>query len=251
MKTSLLLKQLSSDPGLKILKTLKNKPSSHNELLTDLNFFSSNLTRHLHRLTGYNFIERNTDNKYQLTSLGSLLLSHISSLDYISKHKQYFKMHDTSPIPHFLKNNLGDLQNSRMVVQGYYSTEELVNKIKDESDFCWIISNEYKKTYSNHIEDLIDRGIDIKVVSSRELTERVFRTESEKIKNNIKFRVRDEVDFVLCVNDNFAYIILPEKDGSKSWDMLIYSNDDLFKQWCKQCFSYYWDQSSPIFEKAL
>jgi predicted transcriptional regulator len=251
MKTSLLLKQLSSDPGLKILNTLKNKPSCHNELLKDLNFFSSNLTNHLHRLTGYNFIERNTDNKYHLTSLGSLLLSHITSLDYISQHKQFFKTHDSSSIPHFLKNNLGDLQNSKMVVHGYHSPEKLVNKIKDESDFLWIISNDNNETCFNHIEDLIDRDIDIKLITSRKFAVKDWGTESEKIKNNIKFRVHDGVDLVLCVNDSFAYFGLPEKDRSKTWDILVYSNDDSFKQWCKKCFSYYWDQSSPIFEKPL
>jgi predicted transcriptional regulator len=243
VKTSVLLRQLSSDQRLKLLKTLKNKPRRYKELLINLNFYSNDLTNHLRGLTTYNLIEKGFDKQYRLTSLGCLLLSHINSIDFISKYKQYFDTHDSSSIPHFLKNRLGDLQNSRLVGKGYFSPEILVKKIIEESDFLWIVSNEYRKNYLGYIEELIDKGIKIKVLASGEFAEKVCSLENVNIKDNIEFNVLDEVELFLWVNDSFACFSLPRKDGSKDRDFLFYSNDDEFKQWCKQCFSYYWDQS--------
>jgi predicted transcriptional regulator len=249
VETSVLLKQLSSDQRLKLLKTLKNKPSSYSELLKNLNFSSSSLTSHLQGLTRYYLIEKSFDKQYQLTSLGFLLLSHITSLDFISEHKQYFDTHDSSSIPHYLKNNLGDLQDSRLVGNGYFSTEELVNRIKDESAFLWLISNEFINDYLIYFEEFVEKGIKIKVIASGDLAEKVCISGSEVIRDNIDFRLLDEVELFLCVSDVFACFSLPRKDRSQDRDFHFFGTGDDFKQWCKTCFSYYWDQSSPIFEK--
>jgi len=107
--------ELSSNDRTRILSALKEEELKLNEVVHRLDLTATEAFRQLQRLTEASLIERKSNGKYRLTSYGKLVLESSSSLDVVSRFREYFREHDAFALPQALRARLGDLSGCRLV----------------------------------------------------------------------------------------------------------------------------------------
>jgi predicted transcriptional regulator len=83
--------ELASESRLGILRKLMEKDWKMNEVARKLDLTTTETFRQLQRLSEGLLVEKQPEGTYSITEYGRLVLQLSSSLEFVSKHKQYFK----------------------------------------------------------------------------------------------------------------------------------------------------------------
>ena len=239
MKIYELFTELSSENRLCILQTLDEKPMTFTSLIKEVDMNSTEASRQLSRLTEAQLIEKKGDGKYYNTLFGKLVLSSISSLDFISGNSGLFLNHDTSHSPLNLLRQIDALFTGE-IITGVYNTlnthEKLGSGIKS---YMWYMSDDFPRHHLPDIEKKLEEGVEIRVILPKDKCSPSLLT--EKNRKKIGNKVMDEIKISIIVSDIFCMLELPEPDGKIDHDTAFFGYDDRFRGWCKNLFNYYWE----------
>ncbi|WP_319507759.1 transcriptional regulator FilR1 domain-containing protein [uncultured Methanolobus sp.] len=90
------------------------------------------------------------------------------------------------------------------------------------------------------IEKKLNEGVSFRAIYPRDFLEKLLVDIPENILNGTEIRTLDEVEIVINVSDRFGLLALPGPDGKIDRDNVLVGSDDLFIDWCKEVFEYYW-----------
>jgi predicted transcriptional regulator len=107
--------ELSGETRLEILHALETAPLTFTKIADQMGITSSEASRQIERLTGMNLIEKLSDGSYAITPLGRLMLSFLPGIDFVYRNSDYFRTHDTAPIPRELIMRFSDLSGARFI----------------------------------------------------------------------------------------------------------------------------------------
>ena len=86
--------ELASESRLCILRELQKENLKMQEIARRLDVTPTEAFRQLERLSAASLVQRQPDGTFALAEYGKLVLQISTSLDFISKHKEYFSTHD-------------------------------------------------------------------------------------------------------------------------------------------------------------
>ncbi len=86
--------ELASESRLCILRELQKENLKMQEIARRLDVTPTEAFRQLERLSAGSLVQRQPDGTFALAEYGKLVLQISTSLDFISKHKEYFSTHD-------------------------------------------------------------------------------------------------------------------------------------------------------------
>ena len=107
--------ELSGETRLETLHALETAPLTFTKIADQMEITSSEASRQIERLTGMNLIEKLSDGSYAITPLGRLMLSFLPGIDFVYRNSDYFRTHDTAPIPRELIMRFSDLSGARFI----------------------------------------------------------------------------------------------------------------------------------------
>lgn len=242
MKVYDLFTELSSENRAAILHILNERPMTFTNLIKEIDMNSAEASRQLSRLTDAMLIEKRGDGKYYNTLFGKLVISTISNLSFISEKSEYFLKHNTANIPLDLLRQIDALSTGE-IVTGVYNILNTHEKLGDGiKSYMWYMSDDFPHHHLPNIERKLEEGVEIRVILPKDKCSPSLLT--EKNRKKIVNKVMDEIKISIIVSDKFCMLELPGPDGKIDHNTAFFGYDDLFREWCKNLFLYYWESKS-------
>ena len=116
--------ELASESRLGILRELQRENLKMQEIARRLDVTPTEAFRQLERLSAAMLVQRQPDGAFMLAEYGKVVLQISTSLDFLSKHKEYFSTHDLMMLPRQFINRVGELAGAKLEMD----TIESLNK---------------------------------------------------------------------------------------------------------------------------
>jgi len=248
-----LLFELSGSTRLEMLHALETAPMTFTKIADQMDITSSEASRQIERLSGMNLIEKLASGSYAITPLGRLMLSFLPGIDFVYRNSDYFRTHDTAPVPHELVMRFGDISGARFVS----GTIEAINFMQE-------MMRNVERYHCGMIDGLMDSIVPVVVRKARSGV--IFRTilpdtYREKVSaivdeyravdggmdlQAIEIRTLPTIPVCSAVTDLGGGFKLPFTDGSMDHSTMVVGSDPGFCRWCRDLFAHYWKRAEPI-----
>jgi predicted transcriptional regulator len=235
--------ELASESRLGILRKLNEKNWKMKDLARKLDLTTTETFRQLQRLNEALLVQKTPEGTYAITQYGRLVLRLSSSLEFVSKHKEYFSTHDIWRLPYQFVNRIGELAQTNLIMDTMNCMKMAEKIFREAEQYTWGMRE------GSAIEAVVPMFNEQsrKGVRFRDLFPEsdlpTYRSWSEKWRN-VEGRG-------LPVSDISATILLTEKEamvclrfiGGRMDFAGFFGNDPMFLNWVKDLFLYYWDKA--------
>lgn len=258
--TSSLFFELAGDLRLSMLEKLKNEKKYRlSQLASDLDATMQEAHRNISRLIDSGMISKDGEGEISLTPYGKIIVNLIPNYEFLIMHKDYFLDHSLGDLPIKFVQRIGSLKNSEIIVG--------VMAILQRWKILYSNSNLYIKEIMAQVPlDLIetlhhkiDNGIKFSYIFSSDAVIPKGRSELlEKIgwrnfisKGLVERKMTNKVKIMTIINEIESCLIFPNLKGDPDLNVMFYSRDTEFHEWCNDLFEYYWGIAGPFDEGKL
>lgn len=253
--------ELASEQRLAILSSVQDKSVKISAIAKELDATVPEVYRNFERLVKADLIFKNSDGSYSITSLGKILYSQVSLVEFLSSNKKYFKNHSFDSLPSKYIQRLGSLQKGEPV-KGMVKVLEKWKEIYDSAD-KYIYNILYEVPYNAElVEPLakkVSTGTRVRTVFSdtaivpkerKQIFERLgFKKMIEEGK--IERKMAEGVKIIILLNEKQACVMFPTIDGEVDMSEAFFSDDKEFHEWCLDYFEHDWSRAGPFREAKL
>ena len=232
--------ELASETRLDILRELKNENLKMQEIARRLDVTATEAFRQLERLSNALLVHRQPNGSFALAEYGKLVLQLSSSIEFASKHKEYFSTHDMTRLPIQFVNRLGELGRANLIMD----TVETLNKAQrafiESEEYGWgIAEGTVPEQMGPIMDEVIKKGVKLRfLIPETRLPTSEYRVPPVK---NVEMRGLLELP---------AIVVLTEKEGAVCFRQVggrvdyagFFGKDPAFLNWVKDLFLYYWDE---------
>lgn len=240
-----LLFELSSHERTTIMMELQKKKMKLSQISRKKDLTVTETSRHLQRLGEAKLVQKDTDGYFRLTPFGTLALSLLSSLTFISENREYFAEYDSSRIPYEFIERIGELEDATHVTEALKNLEEGENMIRDAQEFVWILSDQVLASSIPILAEKVKTSFDLRII----LPEGKFPPEkTSKLPSTIRGvekRVLSKIDILLVLNEKRGVFCLPNPSGKIDYTGFK-GRDARFHKWCRDLFLHYWNKAKPF-----
>ncbi|HEX9677739.1 transcriptional regulator [Nitrososphaera sp.] len=249
--------ELASEQRLSIIFRISEKKAKISQLAKDLGITIQEAHRNVKRLQDAGLIEKNPEGVFSLTTYGSTIIKQIPTFNYLSKHKEYFSEHVLGELPIKFIMRLGALDKCEYVKGVVAILERWKGIYRNADQYVYEI---VPQVPIDLIEPAIDRVKSKGIKYSYVLPKNVIIPKGRKDllkklghnellnKGAIERRMVDSVQVAVVLNEKHASVMFPTPKGETDMNMLFYSSDPIFHEWCLDYFRYRW-YGSDIFDE--
>ncbi len=229
--------ELASESRLSILHELQTENLKMQEIARRLDVTATEAFRQLERLSAALLVQRQPDGTFAIAEYGKLVLQLSSSLEFVSKHRDYFSIHDLMRLPVQFVNRLGELSQANLVMDTIENLNKSERAFKEAEEYGWGIA---EGTVPEHMSPVMNERIQKGVKLRFLLPENRFPAPTV-IARNVEVR---------GISDLPAIVVLTEKEGGICFRQVggrvdyagFFGKDPTFLNWVKDLFLYYWDK---------
>ncbi len=232
--------ELASETRLDILRELKNENLKMQEIARRLDVTATEAFRQLERLSNALLVQRQPNGTFALAEYGKLVLQLSSSIEFASKHKEYFSTHDITRLPTQFVNRLGELGQANLIMD----TVETLNKAQrafiEAEEYGWgIAEGTIPEQMGPIMDEVIRNGVKLRFL----IPETRLPTSSSLPPSVKNVEMRGLLDLP-------AIVVLTKKEGAVCFRQVggrvdyagFFGKDPAFLNWVKDLFLYYWDE---------
>jgi predicted transcriptional regulator len=232
--------ELASETRLDILWELKNENLKMQEIARRLDVTATESFRQLERLSNALLVQRQPNGTFALAEYGKLVLQLSSSIEFASKHKEYFSTHDVTRLPIQFVNRLGELGQANLIMD----TVETLNKAQrafiEAEEYGWgIAEGTIPEQMGPIMDEVIRNGVKLRFL----IPETRLPTSSSLPPPVKNVEMRGLLDLP-------AIVVLTKKEGAVCFRQVggrvdyagFFGKDPAFLNWVKDLFLYYWDE---------
>jgi predicted transcriptional regulator len=251
--------ELAGDLRYSTLLKLRNKSYRLSHLAEELNATMQETHRNISRLVSSNLVTKGLEGDLILTPYGESIVSLIPSYSFMFQNREYFKDHSFGDLPLKFILRIGCLAECE-VVNG-------VMAILQRWKYMFLSSNEYIKEIISEVPvDLIETlssriqsGVKFSYIFPRdpvvpkgrgEILERI-GWRSLISKGMVERRMLDSVKLVLIFNEKHSCVAFPNLKGRPDLNIIYYSDNKEFHEWCEDYFAYQWNRAGVFDESKL
>jgi len=231
--------ELASESRLGILQELQKENLKMQEIARRLDVTATEAFRQLERLSAASLVQRQPDGTFALAEYGKLVLQISTSLDFISKHKEYFSTHDLMRLPSQFVNRLGELAGAELEMDTIKNLNFGAQAFAEAKQYAWGIA---EGTIPKHMIPIMNQrvkqGIQMKMLISKE------RLPSETPKN-VEFIGLSELPAIVALTEKVASICFMQLGGRIDYAG-FFGTDPAFHNWVKDLFLYYWEKAKRV-----
>jgi predicted transcriptional regulator len=250
--------ELASEQRLSILFRLNEKKAKISQLAKDLNITMQEAHRNVNRLQDAHLIEKDPEGIFSLTTFGNTIIKQIPTFNYLSKHKDYFSEHILGELPIKFVMRLGALDRCEYV-KGVVAILERWKDIYREADeyIYEIVPQVPIDLIEPALARVKDKGVKYSYVFPKDVIIPKGRKDLLKKlghgellnKGAIERRMVDRVQVAVILNEKNASVMFPTQKGETDMNMMFFSADSIFHEWCLDYFRYRW-YGSEIFDES-
>jgi predicted transcriptional regulator len=232
--------ELASESRLGILRELQKENLKMQEIARRLDVTATEAFRQLERLSGASLVQRQPDGTFALAEYGKLVLQISTSLDFISKHKEYFSTHDLMRLPNQFVNRLCELSGADFEVDMIKNLNKGMHAFTETKQYAWgmgegTIPGQMTSVMNKRVQE----GTQVKMLISQErITPDV---NSSRTPKNFELRCLPELPAIVVLTEKEAGICFRQIGGRIDYSG-FFGSDPTFHCWVKDLFLYYWDK---------
>lgn len=250
--------ELASEQRLSIIFRINEKKAKISQLARDLGITMQEAHRNVNRLQDAGLIEKSPEGVFSLTTFGNTIVKQIPTFNYLSKHKEYFSEHILGELPIKFIMRLGALDKCEYVKGVVAILERWKDIYRDADQYIYEI---VPQVPIDLIEPALDRVKSKGVKYSYVLPQHVIIPKGRKDllkklghndllnKGAIERRMVESVQVAVVLNEKHASVMFPTQKGETDMNMIFYSDDRIFHEWCLDYFRYRW-YGSDIFDES-
>jgi predicted transcriptional regulator len=248
--------ELSNIERLKIMVLLSEKALRLTEIAESIDTTHQQCLRHLKRLSEIQLVDKNTEGMYQLTSYGELVLKLTPSLEFITKHRDYFNTHSLSKIPIDFIYRISELNESIQINNVMEAISEMESIIKNSEKYINVIINKRTHSIRPYVADAMRRDVQVSSISITSYVPTIDVKRDINLKDELDIieaektgaaKVADQVEFPLYLysTEKSIFIAFPLHDGTFDYTG-FYSTKPEAVKYCRDLFDYYWSKTKII-----
>jgi len=256
-KAGRIFTELAGDARRAMLLKLSERSLKLSTLSKDLDMTIQHAHSNINRLIEVGLVEKNSNGYLSLTTYGKTMINQLPAFHFLVEHKEYFKDHTFGNLPLKFERRIGDLDNCsvvkgvvavlqrwKLMYQGageYISTitsqvlvdliEPLAEKVKSGTKLLYVMPEDV----------IVPKG-------TLEATKKV-SWESILAERKAERRMVKKVEVSTIVTDRSAGVLFPNLKNEVDMNVMFYSEDSSFREWCQDYFRYVWE-SSELFDKG-
>jgi predicted transcriptional regulator len=247
-----LLFEMSNENRYDVLLVLKKEAKRITDLTREMKLTTTEVRRHVSRLTEVDLIKRDVEGFYHLTPYGETSLLLFQEFIFMSSNSEYFKTHSLSEIPIELVKQIGKLGESVSLndAMDFFRYTEIL--LKDSKEYVWLLVDQFPLNSLTTIVEAVERGVLFRLVEPRE---RILNPDIESMTSHetltlnrtrqtslVDQRMVDKVHVYLFLSDNRSVIVFPTTDGQHDYRGFT-ATDESSLEWCRKLFLHYWDEA--------
>jgi predicted transcriptional regulator len=251
--------ELAGDLRIYMLMKLSIKPYRLSQLATDLNATMQESHRNINRLIDSKLVKKTGEGELLLTPYGEIIVSLIPNFNFPFKYKDYFQEHTLSNLPLKFIQRIGSLNNCEVVVgvmavlqrwkAVYINSQDYIKEVISQVPIDLIetiaerVNNNVKFCYIFPANVVIPKGRNelLKKLGWKNLVS----------KGIVERRMMDKTNIVTIFNEKESCISFPTLKGEPDLNIMFYSKDAAFHEWCEDFFDYEWARAKLFDESKL
>lgn len=239
-KISDLLFEISSETRLDIIKKIQAQPLNQTNIAKTANVSLQEVSRHLFRLSEAKIIEKNQENLYQITNFGTLLLTSLSTIEFLVKHNDYLSTHDINSLPLEFVYRLGDLLHSdysNFVSNTLRHVEQVLDKAEK---FVWLISDQPLISEKSILEYCDKKpNLTLKIIIKKSAGK--YSLLKQKLGNKFEIKYINNITAGMALNEKIAGVVFSDKKGILDFSSGFVAKDTRSYKWCYDLFIHNWN----------
>ena len=164
-----LLFELSSEERVKIMRLIGREKSKLTSIARALGITNQECSRHVSRLAQVGLVAKEPDNGISLTPYANQVLSQLRSLEFSSRHRQYFLDHTIAGIPTHFQARLGELNNSQLLDDVMVVFKNVENMYEEAGEYLLRVTDRFMITILPYGERAFDRGVTQKLLDPEDI----------------------------------------------------------------------------------
>ncbi|MHA1797392.1 MAG: hypothetical protein ACTSVY_02995 [Candidatus Helarchaeota archaeon] len=252
-----------------MFKEINKKKMSHSALKKKLNLPGPEITRHIKRLKNFKLIQKNLDGSYEATNFGRLIFNSLDYFEFNVKFIDFINSHDVEAIPSNLIPSLGMLKNCQILTKTMENIEIWSQMITEAKKIIYAITEQLRFSILPIIQQkLKHQNLEIKTILEKSLLD--YFIEKDEWEKNVPGEIPEVVDFFhekigipknirkmedlklsLIITEKKMILFLSSDRGIDYSECLYAENNPKIKEWAKNLFDYYWNQSEIVTMEEL
>jgi predicted transcriptional regulator len=228
--------ELASESRLSILRELQTENLKMNKIARRLDVTATEAFRQLQRLSEAMLVQKQPEGTYAITCYGKLVLHLCSSFEFASKHREYFLTHDVWQIPMQFLNRLGELSQTRLIMDSMENINRGERMFIEAEQYAWGLAE-------GRIPELMDPIMDQKIAKGLQVKMIIPETDLSTVPAlktpNVEVRGISDIPVILGITEKGATVCFRFIGGRVDYAGFS-GNDPTFLNWAKDLFLYYW-----------
>lgn len=236
--------ELASESRLSILRELQKENLKMQEIARRIDVTATEAFRQLERLSSALLVQRQPDGAFALAEYGKLVLQLSSSLEFVSRYRDYFSTHDVTRLPFQFVNRLGELSQANLVVDTVESLNKAEHAFIEAEEYGWgIAEGTIPEGMGPIMDERIRKGVELRFL----IPETRLPTSASSLPpmKNVEMR---------GLSDLPALVVLTEKEGAVYFRQVggrvdytgFFGKHPTFLNWIRDLFQYYWERGKRI-----
>lgn len=229
---------------MNLLQKLQKQRMKLSHVSDKLDMTITEASRHLQRLSEAKLIQKDVDGLYGLTPFGTLTLSQLSGICFISRNTKYFLEHDLSHLPPEFVERIGELSSippGASDIMTSFRLSEIM--LQQSSEYMWVMSDQILTSTLPIIGERMRNGVEFRFI----FPEHMVPPPGVKPEPKAQRRRLPKVEEIILMTEKEAMFGFPDLNGKMDYALLT-GKDPNSHKWCKDLFLHRWDKgiSAPV-----
>jgi predicted transcriptional regulator len=232
--------ELASESRLSILRLLQKENLKMQEIARRLDVTATEAFRQLERLSAALLVQRQPDGTFALAEYGKVVVLLSASLDFVSKHRNYFSTHDVLRLPTQFINRIGELSHAKLVMDTVENLNSVERAFMEAEEYCWgIAEGTVPENMIPKVNEILSRGVKMRfLIPENRLMADANPAEAPK---NVEGRSLTDIPAIVVLTEKSAGVCFRQIGGRVDYAG-FFGKDPAFHNWVKDLFLYYWER---------
>ena len=234
-----------------ILFYLKDNEMKGSQISKKLDISLQAFQKHISKLYETNLIAKKSNGVISLTQTGFALTEQIPSIRFLFENKEFFQKHSLFFLPTKLVQRIGDLQEH----EKFFGLPNVIKKLneafEEPTEYTKIIDFQiHLEINQDKYSKLLTNSKNIQCILTQnqisylwdELSNKNTQTGSS-LKKTIETKIVSDPNFLLHVSNQSAIVMFPDLDGNPDVNVVLFSKEKKFRDWCSDLFDHIWNNS--------
>ncbi|HEY3419451.1 MAG TPA: transcriptional regulator FilR1 domain-containing protein, partial [Methanomassiliicoccales archaeon] len=226
----------------RIIEELQTQHLKLNEVAKKLDIAPTEAFRQLQKLTEAGLLEKTVEGKFCSTPYSRLVMESSATMDFLSKHREYFLDHDTSLIPPQFRIRFGELSKTVLRSEAVVNINTATLVLRDSEKRIDVMAEQHMEHNGQILRQKSLDGVKVRSLLQGNMIETI--EEEPIVTRSWERRVIPRICAIIVLTEKIVGISLPKLDGKMDYKVLEGKDSESMK-WASDLFEDQWNRARP------